>query len=543
MNITTNNNKEKYIKFAFSKNFKTIFFSSFIFVFSHIVFSPSLKNDFVWDDLRNFAGNIHLKNFSWENLKYFFTSIDNDNYFPITWLSIALDYNLWGENPHLWHLTNIILHGIASVIFFLLSYFLLSKIGFHIRESLNGAFIGGLLFSIHPLRVETVCWLSTRADILCAIFLQSSLFFYIKYFNSEEIRNSQDSRHNLSFYFYLLSLFFCLISFLCRPWAITFPFILLLLDFYMRKSQNSLLQLLIEKLPFFFMSMIFAFLAYKAKSYAMLSFDEVRIFDRLILMLSNFLFYIYKTIFPLNLSPLYPLDYFKNNFVFFFFSAQVTVFILIFCIIMHEKFRIIFLPVFAYMIILLPVSGISQVGIQFAADRYTYISTMPFFILFASIIAKYSTPYTKKIIKFLIFVLFTSALTFFPILSFKQSKIWENDYSLWTHVIQSGYETKDAYYNRGCYFVFLPDKSIKNYLNAENDFTMALEFDPQDLNSLKNRAKIRINLGKYREAIEDLEKLTSIKNDSDAILDKVYALEKLGYLGFTEKFKKYYIII
>src|SRR5262245_42363801 len=158
-----------------------------------VTFLPALRNDFVnWDDVDNFLDNPHYRGLGWTNIHWMLTTAHFGHYIPVTWLTLGLDYVLWGMNPRGYHLTSILLHAVNAVLVYLLAYRLL-ELAFNVEsgqhasplkladgydargqywraELVLGAAVAALLFSIHPLRVESVAWITERRDLLVALF-------------------------------------------------------------------------------------------------------------------------------------------------------------------------------------------------------------------------------------------------------------------------------------------------------------------------------------------------------------------------------------
>lgn len=514
-----------------------------IFLLSILVFARTLQNGFVWDDLRNFIDNPMCKSLSLDNVICFFSSIKCDNYFPLTWISVAIDYWLWQEDPFGYHLSNIFFHGIASAIFFLLCLKVLVFFNFKDFSLYFCSFFISLFYSLHPLRVETVSWISTRGDMLCSIFLQLSLITYLLRYkgNTSETLESYAEKRRASF-FLAMSFLFCFFSFLCRAWAIMFPFILLLIDFGTGRFQkNKLRVLLFEKVPFFLLSVIFGLIAFKAKMSGMPSISDFNLLSRVMLLLRNISFYIFKTIFPINLSPLYPISSFVPFAAENIIMSLASISMLLFFVwnARSYPFAICF---FSYVLLLLPVSGITLSGIQSSADRYTYISTMPLYLMFAAIFAKFAEGlslsqnqfYALFQKSFLALIVFAILLLFISI-SIRQIGVWKDDFTLWSGVIESGNACLDAYYNRG---LFLAKKALQETReNKRNelfdksilDFNKGLEISPDDKHSLLNRAKVLIEKGNLEAALYDLNKILKREStNAGALSNRAFIFEKLG---------------
>jgi len=236
----------------------TVFFSF------HLV----LGNGFVWDDEINLVNNNSYRGFSIEHLSWMFRTFHDANYHPLVWLSYGVDHFIWGMSPAGYHLTNLILHILNSVLFF---YFLkiliensmlMEKYKTHMAYNPLFLTTGVLFFAIHPLRVENVAWLSARADLMCATFLILTTMFYLKYAGS--------TSNTKLLYFSALS--FYILSLLSRAWGITLPALLLVIDIFpLRRlslknlNNKSTAIIIIEKFPFIILAMDASILAFVAK--------------------------------------------------------------------------------------------------------------------------------------------------------------------------------------------------------------------------------------------------------------------------------------
>ena len=273
-----------------------------LIIFSILVcFSPIWEAEFLhWDDVENLVKNPHYRGFGGKNLKWMFTTTKNSHYHPFTWLSFAIDYKLWKLNPQGYHFTNLLLHIVNSFLFYqviLVIFFYLFPKKRNLSVLKLSALFGTLFFAIHPLRVESVAWVTERRGLLCAFFLLLSL---LAYFCAQ--KKSQKR-------YFFLSLFLFLCALLSKTWAITFPAVLLFLDIYplRRISFSSCKKALIEKIPYFLLTITFATIALKAASNLLLPMKTHSLTDRIIQVGYGLCFYIWKTIIPHNLAGYYNL--------------------------------------------------------------------------------------------------------------------------------------------------------------------------------------------------------------------------------------------
>jgi hypothetical protein len=213
-----------------------------LFIISIVTFSPSLKNEFIdtWDDGVYVVNNQLLRDVSWQGILNIFKFNDEfqrltNNYHPITTFSLALNYQMSALNPSSYHLTNVITHGFNAILVFIFIYFLSKK-------RIWPAIFAGLLFSIHPMHVESVSWISERKDVLYTFFFIAGLISYLKYLEDGKIWKL------------LITLILFIFSCLSKAMAVPFPFVLLLIDYFQRRKFS--MKLIYEKIPFIVIAII-----------------------------------------------------------------------------------------------------------------------------------------------------------------------------------------------------------------------------------------------------------------------------------------------
>src|SRR5438445_271937 len=214
-------------------------------------FLPTLRNDFVlWDDDLNFTDNPSYRGLSWRQLRWMFTTVHGGHYQPLSWVTLGLDYTLWGMNPTGYHLTSLLLHAVNAVLFYYVVVALLRRAA--VSASAGAAAAGALFFAIHPLRVESVAWASERRDVLSGLFYLATVLAYLRMAAAEP---SGGARR-----WYLVSLACFVLSLLSKAWGMTLPIVLLLLDVYPLRRAPRLL----EKAPYAVLALGAAALAFLA---------------------------------------------------------------------------------------------------------------------------------------------------------------------------------------------------------------------------------------------------------------------------------------
>src|SRR2546422_2164398 len=227
-------------------------------------FLPTLGNDFVaWDDDLNFTENPNCRGLSWSNLRWMLTTVHGGHYQPLSWMTLGLDYVVWGMNPVGYHLTNLLLHAANAVLFYFMALRLLraSVPGGHADGSWAltlGSGFATLLFAVHPLRAESVAWITERRDVLSGLFYLAAVVAYLRDCDGAV----PEGRRTRKWYWASLGLF--ALALLSKAMAVTLPVILLALDAYPLRRLGavgggwpwaSLRAVVMEKLPFFLLSL------------------------------------------------------------------------------------------------------------------------------------------------------------------------------------------------------------------------------------------------------------------------------------------------
>lgn len=470
---------------------KNYFYILVIIAFTFITFFPSLKNDFVnWDDDIYVLQNTDIRDLNVNSIKNIFSSEYFDFYLPLTIVSYAINYSIGELNPFSYHLLNLILHILSTIILFLL----IKNLNFNI----NIAFFVALIFAIHPLRVESVVWISERKDVLYVCFyLISALFF------SNFLLNKTKKLK-----WYLLSLLFFILSLLSKSSAVTLPLILLLIV-YLTKTE-SLQKSLIKLLPFFALSMIFGILTvYELNAGGNIyKFEENYTFiDRFFLATYSFIFYIVKFIFPFDLSPTHYFPSKTDGFLplQYYFSGLLTLFFA-YLLYLFRKNRVIIFGAFIYIFAIFLFLQILPTGRTVVSERYSYIAHIGLLVITGYFLNSY---FIKKP-KVFIYLTFVVGI-FFSILTYKYSIIWKTGESLFTHSILKNENKSLGYINRGlAHYYGFTEKNKIDYNKAYQDFDKAISINKNDAEGWFNRGNCLMNFQKINEAEKDFDKTISL---------------------------------
>jgi len=417
-----------------------------------VTFYGVTANDFLhWDDNIYVVDNPFIRDLSWQNIKTMFSVLPDPPvrtiYHPLMWFSYALDYKFFGLNPRAYHTTNYLIHIVNSILVF----WLLMKIT---RSNIFISFIVSTLFGIHPLHVESVVWVSERKDVLYAFFYILSFIAFITYRRAEKKR------------YYLVSLVLFLLSLMSKPSAITLPFVLILWDFYERKKFEK--SFFTDKIPYILAGLAFSLISINNRYFIFTKAPAgfVRgpissLQSRALLAMSSVFFYIYKAVCPVKLSALYPYPQNISIFSLKFFLPIIGILLLLgLCAASLRYTKKIFFGFFLYLIVLAPFSGIIEWGRGFSyLDRATYISAVGLFFLFACGLYEFwKLQRFRRFARGACVVILIFVVGILSKLSFERIKVWKNDMTLWTSVIEydSGvalahYQLANAYYSAGDY--------------------------------------------------------------------------------------------
>lgn len=462
-----------------------------------VIYSSVIGNDFAYyDDESYITANTHIqKGLSWTSARWAFTSIGySDNWHPLTWLSHMLDVQLFGLNPAGHHFTNLFFHLITVLLLF---WFLLNTTGLLWPSTLVA-----VLFALHPLHVESVAWVAERKDVLSGMFLFATLWAYIYY-----VRSRNFAKYLLVFILFALGL-------MAKPMLVTLPILLLLLDYWplerLTFNRRSIESLVVEKLPLFMLMIASSIITIIAQHGAIGSLRKYTLLTRVSNAIVSYCVYLGQTFRPTGLSVIYPFPLPQP-------VKTIGCFLLIIAITAvvigaGRKKKYLITGWLWYIVSLVPVIGIVQVGSQAHADRYTYIPLIGIFIMVAwslyDIAVKMTRP--KKV---LVNVVLSLIIIVMAIKTREQIGYWKNGITLFTHCfdVTKGNVNENAYYNYGN---ILMDAGRSD--DAMSCYRKALEINPNHAKSHINYGLLLSNLGRTDEAIVHYRKALEHGSDIEA---------------------------
>jgi hypothetical protein len=347
-------------------------------------FLPALQGEFLnWDDSVNLVANPHYRGLGWPQITWMFTTTLMGHYIPMTWLSFGVNYRLDGMSPWGYHLGNIMLHAGNATLVYLIARRLLAaaehggsqEAARTVAVSLASGF-GALLWGVHPLRVESVAWITERRDVLCGLFFLLAVLAYLR---------GVDRGGRLRPGWRAISLAAFVLSLLSKAAAMPLPVVLLLLDVYpLRRRGTGWPRLLVEKLPYLALAGAAAVVALIAlpRGTQVTSYEAYGVAARVGMVAYSLLFYPLKFVLPIRLSPMYELPAQVELSGWPFLPALLGVGIVTGALVLGRNRWPSGLAAWTYSaLMVLPVSGVVHAGSQLVNDRYSYLSGIGFAVL------------------------------------------------------------------------------------------------------------------------------------------------------------------
>ncbi|MDA0990240.1 MAG: tetratricopeptide repeat protein [Verrucomicrobia bacterium] len=466
-----------------------------IFLLVVATFIHTAKLDFIkFDDYKRVVENHYLqRGLTPTTLRWAFAAGHEGDYNPLTWISHMIDFRLFGHAPAGHHAANVFYHALASVFCFL-----------GLRTLTTHRFLSlvvTLLFALHPLRAESVAWISERKDVLLGVFWMLTLWTYGNY-----ARNRTWRRYGAV----SLALAGALLA---KPMAITLPFLLLLLDFWPLQrpmaTVRNISALIAEKIPFFLMSAILTMLSYQATHVigAVIS-DLIPFSTRLENALLSYVRYIGKYFWPMKLSAYYP---YPTGDIFWPAIAAAIGLLLttVAIILLASRRRYLAVGWFWYLGTLLPVIGLIQAGHQAMADRYTYVTQIGLSIMLVWGVNDLLKRDTRKRWQPVAIATVTALLMICTVLTWRQCRHWQNGITLFSQAIIN---TPDNYFA----YSALGASLDMNGRSAEaiEAYRKSLELNPTYASAHYNWANALIHLGRTDEAIGHYQRAAEMQADA-----------------------------
>lgn len=439
-----------------------------------LTFLPGLGGEFVnWDDTTHVLKNPPVMSF---DIAAMFRQTVHKIYIPLTTLSFAIEHKFFGFDPFVYHLNNLLLHIFNSI----LVYALAQRLGL----SAAAAVWATLIFSIHPMKVESVAWVTERKDLLYAFFYLIAMHLYVGYLKDRSWRG------------YIGIICFGVLSLLAKPMALSLPLIFFLLDWFHRRDFT--MRTFAEKIP-----LVAAFIPITWITYELHVRNPVKDPLEAILMWTwSFFFYIWKFLWPNPLVPVYPVVEPVHLGDPVYLAALLLFVAVCASLIMFSRNRWwIFAVGFYFLSIFFLFRFDPMTDIHVVADRFMYLPCLGFCLLFGAAVERVIKYFEIRHILFgpVIKTLLCVVVFLLALKSMEQTRIWNNSMTLWTHVIEHNPTAFLAYNDRAVAYI-----ERGQYDLALADYGAILQFDPGNADAFYNRGLLFKKIGRYASAIDDL---------------------------------------
>jgi tetratricopeptide (TPR) repeat protein len=466
-----------------------------------------------WDDPLYVTQNSEVsKGLTWDGVRWSFTTNQAANWHPLTWLSLMLDVQLFGVSPGPIHITNVLFHMVNSLLLFWILYRMTLALGL-------SAFVAGL-FAAHPLHVESVAWVAERKDVLSTCLLLLTFWVYRRYVERPALK-----RYLLVFLLFALAL-------MAKPMVVTLPVLLLLLDFWpLRRAsfkagrRGRWMQLIREKLPLAAMAIVTSVVTLVVQRHggAMASSGAFPFGARVSNACVSYILYLIKMIWPASLSAFYPFHAWQPWAVVCSLLALAGISFLAFRTAERHPYFIVGWS--WYLVTLIPVIGLIQVGNQARADRYTYVPLIGIFIAAAwSVLAK--VPH-RRISKTALPVFGCVIIVALALPAASQAALWQNSLLLWQHALAT--TTRNAHANVNYGFALMDEGEVSEAIAHYSD---ALRIQPNFAEAHNALGVALLEQKRVVEAAQHFKQALQIDPDfSDAQGNMGIALMRQGKPG------------
>jgi len=465
-----------------------------------IAFLPALNDGFVsLDDQRNFIDNDAFRGLGPTQLRWMWTTTLMGHFIPLSWMTLGLDYVLWGMNPAGYHLTNVVFHAANAVLLYWITRRLLraSSDAFTdgSRRLTLAAATAALLFAVHPLRVESVAWVTERRDVLSCFFFFSSVLAYLRAVERPGLR--------ARWYWAAVGLFVC--SVLSKATSMTLPAVLLVINAYPLRRlggpvgwrSSAARRIYAEVVPF-------GAIAAGAALVSILVLHppaQLSVASKLAVSAYSLVFYVWKTILPTRLSPMYELPQAVDPLALRFVACYAIVAAA--CVLVwfgRRRWPGLAASTMAFVLITLPMLGIVQNGPQIAADRYTYYAAPTLAIALAGYVFSFDRAVTLAAS-----VGFGAVLAVLGVLTWNQTEVWHDSATLWTYV--AGIDDNSSFAQVGLGMLAYDHGDMDA---AIGHFRRAVELRPSYDEGFNNMGNALVREGRLADAVESYRRALAL---------------------------------
>lgn len=516
--------------------FINILIISLILALTIFVYSSSLNHSLVsMDDVHYITYNQDIQKLSSTNLHNMFRHHYVSNFQPLTIFTYALEYTSTGnKSTFIYHFDNLLLHLLNTILVFWLVFLVSGKKRWV-------AAIATAFFALHPLRVESVTWVSERKDVLYSFFFLLALILYHFYLklvavSATEQGNRDGKKWKIIWKYLLITLMFTL-SALSKSAAVVLPVIFILIDFLYKRKLS--IWLFLEKIPWFLISILFGVLALKSQGNAMqaATAPAMTLVQHLLMINQSFWRYIYMSFIPVNLSIYHPYPQDVTHLPAIYYICLVLTVVFTGGLLYSLKFtRIIVFGALFFIINMVLVMQFILVGGTVISERYTYMPHIGLFFVFGWYVQQYSLKLKTRVPSstYIIAAVLVFVLVLFSIGTFNRNKVWRDSGTLWSDVVEKYPHHTIGYFNLGIFYRQNGDmdRALEVFKRAVTDqpkdegcrlelaniyfyrhqdslaaleYSRILEINPMNTNAHMNRGGIYSRIGRYKEALADLD--------------------------------------
>jgi len=511
---------------------------------SFLVFLRAVAGDFVnYDDPRFIIDNPGIRNLDGNMIVAAFTQqFSNDYWAPLTWISFAIDYHFWGLNPVGYHLVNILLHAVNTALVVLLADRLLKG---RSGGDENGAskeeggflypgmlLLAGLLWGLHPLRVESVAWVAERKDVLYGMLALCSTLCYVRDAETVTLGGKGGRRY------YLYSLIFFLLALMAKPTSVFLPMLLVVADWYPfdRLRKEKIARVLAEKAPYFALATLVTLLTIinMSKTTAPYSYSEFSFLERVIISGYSIFEFCRLMIYPVGIHLFNtialifanPIPAYAKTFAVFAFTC--------YCVYAGRKKTSVMAVWLSFLIPLLPTLAFFQVGVDVTySTRHSYLATVVPSIAAVAILAGIYQKISETGPRYLrnmsgavvaLVMVFHVGMTEHLITS------WKNSGTLWSRVIRFN-PVGRAFNYRALYFM-----DTGQFSAAGDDFMAAgagaaEAGNPEAFNYYAYAGDVFNRAGRYQDAVAAFSTAIRLNPWPEYYYHRSLALQKLGQVN------------
>ncbi len=449
-------------------------------------FWPALSAQFInWDDYGSITTNERFRGFDAARLKWMFTTDLMGHYQPLSWMTLAFDHTCWGLRAGGYHFTNVALHALNAVLVGVLANRLM-----RIARSTNArpapnsfadvaaATLAALLFGVHPMRVESVAWITERRDVLSTFFALLCVLSHVRYAGMLANDRATHPRR-----WYIASIGFFLLALLSKAIVVVLPAVLLALDVYplrrlelnpSRWMREPSKRSLIEKVPHAILAAIFSYIILSIQQTLIEPLGRHDLISRLAQASFGLAYYPRASIWPAHLLPIYelplPLVWKQPTFTLSMLAVAATVAVVA---VLARRMPALALATACYLAFALPVSGVFQTGPQMVADRYSYVSMIGFTMLAAAACSRWGFASRVQGVRIASAFLAIATVVALGVSTWRYAARWQTSKKLWSYVLSQKEDHAFAHSLLGAALI-----EEKNPREAMPHYRRALELRP-----------------------------------------------------------------